>query len=107
MRFMIFVIDNRGSSATDEEMVAINAFNEQLQTNDHWVTAGGLAIPSEALLIDNRDGVGISLSASLNQGSDFYSGFWLIQAKDMREAEDLALQGSKACNRRVELRPLL
>ena len=36
-----------------------------------------------------------------------FSGFWLIEANDLESARTLAFQGSKACNRKVELRPLL
>jgi len=36
-----------------------------------------------------------------------YSGFWLIEASDEAKAKELALAGSLACNRKVELRPYL
>jgi len=38
---------------------------------------------------------------------EYVSGFWLITAPDLDAARVLAAQGSKACNRKVELRPLL
>ena len=42
MRFIIFVIDNQpNGSASGNEMEAIDAFNESLQKNGHWVTAAG------------------------------------------------------------------
>jgi len=44
---------------------------------------------------------------SLIASGDNYNGFWLIEAKDAAEAQALALEGSKACNRRVEIRPYL
>jgi hypothetical protein len=35
------------------------------------------------------------------------SGFWIIQADSLEQAQALAAEGSKACNRKVELRPFL
>jgi hypothetical protein len=41
------------------------------------------------------------------QSKEFVGGFWIIQAPDLDVALRLAAQGSKSCNRRVELRPFL
>ncbi|HUL78013.1 MAG TPA: YciI family protein, partial [Vicinamibacteria bacterium] len=38
---------------------------------------------------------------------EWLSGFWIIEARDLDEALELAAAGSKACNRRVEVRPFL
>ena len=37
----------------------------------------------------------------------FLIGFWIIEAADLDVALKLAAQGSKACNRKVEVRPFL
>jgi hypothetical protein len=107
MKFMIFVIDDSTESATREEMVEIDAFNEKLQSNGNWIFAGGLSNSSKAELIDNRNGVNLSTLGGLFPAQENYSGFWLINAVDATEARALAFDGSKACNRKVELRPLL
>jgi hypothetical protein len=39
-RYLMSVLDDPPNSATAEEMAAINAFNEQLQAEGHWVFAG-------------------------------------------------------------------
>ena len=49
----------------------------------------------------------IEQDGSLFEASEYYSGFWLIEAANEEEARELALEGSRACNRRVELRPYL
>ncbi len=36
---------------------------------------------------------------------EWLSGFWIIEAADLDVALELAAAGSKACNRRVEVRP--
>jgi hypothetical protein len=52
-------------------------------------------------------GVSACAGVGLIAMGQYYSGFWLIRASNSEQAEQLALEGSKACNRRVELRPLL
>ena len=42
-KFIIFVIDDLSGSATPEELVAIDAFNDSLRAKGHWIFAGGLA----------------------------------------------------------------
>lgn len=107
MRFIIFVIDRADNSGSGDEMVAIDAFNEMLEANGHWIYAAGIGAPGSATQIDNRNGLGRVASGSLSEGVEHYSGFWLIKADSPEQALDLAKQGSKACNRKVELRPFL
>jgi hypothetical protein len=105
--FIIFVIDGSFASAKSSEMESIDAFNDRLRAAGHWVFAGGLAAPSQSMLIDNRSNAGLSSNQSLFSDNEHYSGFWLISARDLEQAQELALEGSKSCHRRVELRPLL
>lgn len=107
MRYLIFVIDDRSNSGTPEEAAAIDEFNEALRRDGHWVMAAGIGAPDTASLIDNRSGTVLSTQASLFGGTEFYSGFWIVEAPDAALAEQLAAAGSAACNRRVELRPFL
>jgi hypothetical protein len=107
MRFIIFVIDGPGNPASANEMMHIDAFNEKLQMNNNWITAAGIAGAPRTKLIDNRADKNEIISGTLVTGDQNYSGFWLIEAESEEAATDLALEGSKACNRRVELRPYL
>lgn len=106
-RYVIYVIDNATNTGGPGEMAAIDAFNDHLQSNSHWITAAGIGAPRTATLIDNREDAGLVESGSLFNTNEFYSGFWLIQAESDSQAQELALAGSKACNRKVELRPYL
>jgi hypothetical protein len=105
-KFIIFVIDDSSNSGTPAEMEAIDSFNNQLRENGHWIFAWGLEAPSTANVIDNRDGAGIETGKPLFGAAENFSGFWLIEAADADVAKELAYAGSKACNRKVELRPL-
>ncbi len=107
MRYIIFVIDDQLEKASGNEMAAIDAFNEKLEANGNWITAGGIHHGEKAMVIDNRGGANLSTQGSLYNDDEHYSGFWLIKADTPKEAKALAFEGSLACNRKVELRPYL
>lgn len=111
MRYVIFVIDQPDNLGNPAEMTAIDTFNEQLQSNGYWVMAAGIGEPKSATLIDNRSDKGEVSHVSLFDGhqshNEHYSGFWIIDTPSHEVALALAAQGSKACNRKVELRPFL
>lgn len=107
MRYVIFVIDSSSGSVDSGEIAAIDAFNDELRAGGHWILAVGIAGPARSTLIDDRAGRGSVAAGSLFTGPDFYSGFWLIEAPSDDVARELARKGSRACDRRVEIRPLL
>ena len=107
-RFLIGVIDDGSVIDGPEVMQAIDAFNEKLRANNHWIFAWGLHSPERSHLIDNREGRGVDVRASLvpyKRGDEFISGVWIIEAESEELARKLAAEGSQACNRKVELRP--
>ncbi len=106
MQYLISVIDGTGP-ATPKEDAAIDAFNDRLQAEGHWVFAGGLAAPSSATVIDNRGGEALFTDGPFLESKEYLAGFWIIQAADLDVALKLAAEGSKACNRKVEVRPFL
>ncbi|MFM6981013.1 MAG: YciI family protein [Micrococcales bacterium] len=107
MKFIIFVIDDGNNLANPSEMANIDAFNQMLIDNHHFIHAAGINHGEHATLIDNRKDLNHIKQGSLYNEPAHYSGFWLIEATDENQALDLAKQGSKACNRKVELRPYL
>lgn len=107
MKYMVSVIDDRTGSATADEMTAIRAFNERLQADGNWVFASGLAGPETSTVIDNRGGEPLITDGPFLETKEYFAGFWIMAAPDLDVALRLAADGSKACNRRVEVRPLL
>jgi len=105
MHFQISVIDDLSLPAGDDEMTAINAFNDSLRANGHWVYANGMQPPHSATVIDNRAGANIVTNSPLFPAAENFSGLWIINAPNYDVAMALALEGSRACNRKVELRP--
>ncbi|NEE00759.1 YciI family protein [Phytoactinopolyspora halotolerans] len=101
------VREDETGSATADEMAAINAFNDGLQSEGHWVFAGGLAAPDTATVIDNRSGEALFTDGPFVESKEHLGGFWIIEAADLDVALKLAAEASKACNRKVEVRPFL
>ncbi len=105
MQYLVSVIHDSAELATEDEMAAIDVFNDQLQAQGHWVFAGGLAAPSSATVIDNRGGEALFTDGPFLESKEHLIGFWIIQAADLDVALKLAAEGSRACNRKVEVRP--
>ena len=105
MQYLVSVITDSSDLATPEEMAAIDVFNDRLQAEGHWVFAGGLAGPSSATVIDNRGEQAMFTDGPFLESKEYIIGFWIIEAADLDVALKLATAGSKACNRKVEVRP--
>jgi len=107
MQYLVSVIDDQTGSATPTEMAAIDAFNDRLRAEGRWVFAAGVGPPSTATVIDNRDGEAVFTDGPFLESKEYLAGFWIIEAPDLDVALKLAAEGSKACNRKVEVRPFL
>ena len=107
MQYLISVIHDQAGLATPDEMAAIDVFNDRLQAEGHWVFAGGLNSPSTATVIDNRGGEALFTDGPFLESKEYMAGFWIIEAADLDVALKLAAEGSKHCNRKVEVRPFL
>jgi hypothetical protein len=107
MQYMVSVIFDKAGLATPDEQTAIDLFNDRLVAEGHWVFAGGLAAPSSATVIDNRGGEALFTDGPFLESKEYLAGFWVMQAPDLDVALKLAAEGSKACNRKVEVRPFL
>jgi hypothetical protein len=107
MQYLISVIHDQAVLATPEEDAAIDVFNDRLQAEGHWVFAGGLASPNTATVIDNRGEEALVTDGPFIESKEYLAGVWIIEAPDLDVALELAAAGSKACNRKIEVRPFL
>jgi hypothetical protein len=107
MQYLFSVIHDQAGLATPEEHAAIDVFNDRLQADGHWVFAGGLASPNTATVIDNRGEEALVTDGPFIESKEYLGGFWVIEAPDLDVALELATEGSKACNRKIEVRPFL
>ena len=104
-QYLMSVLTDTTDLATTDEMAAIGAFNDQLRAEGHWVFANGLAEPAAATVVDARDAEAVFTEGPYLESKEYVAGLWIVDAPHLDAALQLAAQGSKACNRRVELRP--
>src|ERR1700727_2302926 len=107
MQYLVSVIADTADLATPVEMAAIDVFNDRLIAEGHWVFAGGLGSTSSATVIDNRGGEAMITDGPFLESKEYIVGFWIMEAADLDVALKLATEASRACNRKVEVRPFL
>jgi hypothetical protein len=105
MQYFLSVIADNTELATPSEAAAIDTFNDGLRARGYWVYANGLAAPSTATVIDGRREEPIFTDGPFLESKEFLAGFWIIEAPNLDVALKLAAEGSRACNRKLELRP--
>ncbi|WP_242088939.1 YciI family protein [Curtobacterium sp. DN_7.5] len=114
MRFLVNVIDDgqavtigRTASATEAEAAAVDALNERLDRDGSIVLAVGLAAPSDATVVDARGDEPVVRPGPVLDVAEYVAGFWVLELPDAETALRTATEASRACNRKVELRPVL
>ena len=107
MQYLVSVIDDGFGPDTPKEQAAIDVFNDRLQAEGYWVFAGGLAAPAAATVIDNRGEEAMFTDGPFLESKEYLAGFWIMEASDLDVALKLAAAGSKACNRKIEVRSFL
>lgn len=84
---------------------ATGRFNDQLQADGYFVFADGLNGPDTATVVDGQGDTPIFTDGPYIETKEFVAGLWIIDVPDLDVALRLAADGSKACRRRVEVRP--
>jgi hypothetical protein len=106
MQYLVSVIARDDTPPDPPEVgAAIDAFNEQLQADGHWVFAGGLGAPSTATVVDNRGAAPMVTDGPFVESKEYLAGFWILEAADLDVVLKLATEASKACDRKIEVRP--
>jgi hypothetical protein len=107
MQYLVSVIDDGTGPNTEVESSAIDVFNERLIAEGYWVFAGGLGLPESATVVDKRSGEAVFTDGPFVESKEYLAGFWIMQAPDLDVVLSLATEASKACNRKIEVRPVL
>src|SRR4051794_33117937 len=108
MQYLMSVIATDATTrATSSEQEAIDVFNDRLQAEGQWLFAGGLATPPAATVVDGRGAEAVLTDGPFVETKEYLIGFWIIDVPDLDVALRLATEGSRACNRKVEVRPFL
>jgi len=101
------VIDDGTGPETATEEAAVDAFNDRLRSEGYWVFAGGLGSPDPATVVDNRGSEAVFTDGPFVESKEYLAGFWILEAPDLDVVLRLAAEGSRACNRKIEVRPFL
>jgi hypothetical protein len=111
MQVLVSVIDDGQAdaagvteSATSDEMAAVDAFNDRLRTAGQLLFAQGLAAPEEAVVVDARGEAPVESPGPALPGAEYVAGFWIWDVPDLETARSLAVDASRACNRKLEVR---
>jgi hypothetical protein len=107
MQYLVSVIDDGTGVTTPAQEAAIDEFNDRLRAEGHWVFAGGLGSPDPATVVDNRGDEVLITDGPFAETKEHLAGFWILEADDLDVALKLAADGSKACHRKIEVRPFL
>jgi len=107
MQYLVSVIDDGTGPETATEEAAIDAFNDRLRSEGYWVFAGGLGSPDPATVVDNRGSEAVFTDGPFVESKEYLAGFWILEAPDLDVVLRLAAEGSRACNRKIEVRPFL
>jgi len=92
--------------AIQQTFADVGTFNEQLQADGHWVFGGGLTNITDATVVDGTGDDVVVTDGPFAESKEFLGGFWVIEAPDLDAALTLAARASKACQGRLEVRPL-
>ena len=107
MQYLVSVVDDGTGPETATEEAAIDAFNDRLRSEGYWVFAGGLGSPDPATVVDNRGSEAVFTDGPFVESKEYLAGFWILEAPDLDVVLRLAAEGSRACNRKIEVRPFL
>jgi hypothetical protein len=91
--------------AMKEAMADTGAFNERLQEEGYWVFANGLEPATTATVVDGQGSEPVFTDGPYLESKEYIGGFWVIEAPDLDVAVRLAVDASKACRGKVEVRP--
>lgn len=113
MQYMLLIYGNEANAASADRATverispAYAAYTEAMQKARVMVGGGRLRPTSSATTVRTPDGKPQVLDGPYAETKEQMAGFWVIEAPDLDVALELAAEGSKRCNRKVEVRPFL
>ena len=113
MKYILLIRNNADflESLTAQErdgiMADVDRIVAELTETGEFLGGQALGHPSNTRTVRVRDGLPVTIDGPFAEAKEQLGGFWVIEAPDLDVALKLAAQGSKHCNRKVEVRPFL
>ncbi|MBB5480037.1 YciI family protein [Micromonospora parathelypteridis] len=104
-RYLLSVYGPAEQEAELRAFADTDAFTERLQGDGRLVFADGLEPATTATTVDGQGGRPAYTDGPYLETTEHLDAFWVIEAADLDVALALAVEGSKACRRAVEVRP--
>jgi hypothetical protein len=106
---LIYLDEKQLDAMPAGEMSALNAkhwdFNDDLRETGHFIVAEALEPAKATACVRLRDGKVSVTDGPFTEAKELVAGFYLIEARDMREATEIASRIPSAHLGTVEVRP--
>jgi hypothetical protein len=116
MRYAILIYDENSANPSPEPpdpavwgevMGAYNAYTDMLRDRGHYVSAEALEPVTTATTVRLKDGQRVTTDGPFAETKEALGGFYVVEAKDLDEALDLAAQCPGARFGSIEVRPVI
>ena len=111
MKYLLMIYGNQEkwdaipAESWPQEIAKQDAWNKKYHETGELLGGYGLADAMTARLVRRKDGAPVVTDGPYLESKEYIAGFWVIEAPDLDVALKVAADGSKACNRKVEVRP--
>jgi hypothetical protein len=108
--FLIYLDDTKFADMTESQRVgygnAMLDYDEELTRSGHYVLSEPLKAASDAVTVRKWDGTLSTIDGPFMETKEYLSGFFIVEARDMNEAIQLASRMPLATMGSIEVRPL-
>ncbi|WP_338724018.1 YciI family protein [Devosia sp. XK-2] len=108
--FLIYLDDSKFAGMTESQRSgfgnAMLDYDEELTRSGHYIVSEPLKSPSEAITVRKWNGTVSTTDGPFMETKEYLSGFFIVEARDLNEAIQLASHMPLATVGSVEVRPL-
>jgi hypothetical protein len=83
---------------------AVDAFNQKARDAGIWLFAGGLQPGDLATVVDATGAEAVVTDGPYLETKEWMGGFWVFELPDADAAREWAVEASRACGGKVEVR---
>lgn len=94
------------AEANAAQLRATGTFTDELRSEGSFVYVNGLTEASAATVVDGRAEPPVFTDGPYLESKEHIAGFWIVDVADLDAALALAARASRACRRKVEVRPM-